>query len=433
MDGAICFLRRECGKNQIASRIGQMIPSQTQIAVVLLLIAATVPSEVAVGVEPLAAVPAQEPKSTGAISAGAVRPHVEYLANPRLEGRGTPRGKQLARDYIHKQFEALQLEPLFGNSGYFQDIPGPAGKQGERTILGQNIGGWIRGGDPALCDQFVILSAHYDHLGVDREGRIYTGADDNAGSVAMMLEVARQFSAARKRPGRSLVFLSCDLEEKLLWGSRWFVAHPPWPIQQVKLFVTAEMIGRTLGDLPMKTIFVLGAERGEGLRTVVSNVALPPELEVAHLGIDIIGTRSDYGPFQSENVPFLFFSGGEHPDYHTPRDTADRVDYQRVAQVSNLIESVCRAVAQTETPPAWVERPRHELDEIRTLHAITELLLKTDDAGQNGARPRLTQVQRFTVTNMHQRTAQILERGQVQPEERPWIVRAAQVLLLTVF
>ena len=204
-----------------------MIPSQTQFAVVLLLIAAAVPSAVAAGDEPAAPNPAQNSKSSGAISANAVRPHVEYLASPRLEGRGTPRGKQLARDYICKQFEELRLEPLFGKSGYFQDIPGPAGKRGERTVLGRNIGGWIRGSDPALCDQFVILSAHYDHLGVDKQGRIYTGADDNAGSVAMMLEVARRFASAEKRPRRSLVFLSCDLEEKLLWGSRWFVAHPP--------------------------------------------------------------------------------------------------------------------------------------------------------------------------------------------------------------
>jgi hypothetical protein len=188
----------------------------------------------------------------------------------------------------------------------------------------------------------------------------------------------------------------------------------------------------------MKTIFVLGAERGEGLRARVNDVTLPPELQVAHLGIDIVGTRSDYGPFQSEKVPFLFFSGGEHPDYHTPRDTADRVDFNRVAHVSNLIDNVCRSVAEADAPPAWIDQPRHELDEIRALHGITELLLKADDAEHddangNARRPRLTQMQRFTVTNMHQRTGQILERGQVKPDERPWVVRAAQMLLLTVF
>lgn len=384
---------------------------------------------------------AGEPAATGStragsagpeISANSVRRHVEYLASRRLEGRGTPRGKQLALNYLQKRFEELRLEPLFGESEFIQEIPGPVGKDGEKTFLGRNIGAWLPGSDPALRGEFIILSAHYDHLGVDNQGRIYTGADDNAGSVAMMLEVARRFADDPNRPKRSLVFLSCDLEENLLWGSRWFVAHPPWPIRQVKLFITAEMIGRTLGDLPMKTIFAMGAERGAGLRDVVNAIPLPPELLVAHLGIDVVGTRSDYGPFQSEKVPFLFFSGGEHPDYHTPRDTADRIDYNRVANVSRLIEGVCRSVAQAETAPIWIDRPTHELDEIRTLHGITELLLKLDDADQTG-RPKLTQVQRFTVTNMHHKTSQILERGAVLPEDRPGIVRNAQLLLLTVF
>ncbi|MBI3865038.1 MAG: M20/M25/M40 family metallo-hydrolase [Planctomycetia bacterium] len=371
--------------------------------------------------------------ATAEIAPTVLKRHVEYLASPKLEGRGTPRGKQLALDYIRGRFEELHLAPLFGDSGFIQDIPGPVGKDGAKTVLGRNIGAWLPGSDPELRDEYIILSAHYDHLGIDKEGRIYTGADDNAGSVAMMLEVARRLAGDPQRPRRSVVFLSCDLEERMLWGSRWFVAHPPWPIKQVKLFITAEMIGRTLGNLPMKTIFVLGAERGSGLRDVVNGVPVPAELQVAHLGIDVVGTRSDYGPFQGEKVPFLFFSGGEHPDYHTPRDTADRVDYARVANVSKLIEGVCRWAAATDEAPQWIDRPTHELDEIRTLHGITDLLLKLDDAGGDSDRPKLTQVQRFTVTNMHQKTAQILERGTVLPADRPGIVRNAQLLLLTVF
>jgi hypothetical protein len=366
------------------------------------------------------------------ISADDLRPHVEYLASPKLEGRGTSRGKQLAREYIAGIFRELRLAPLFGETEFLQEIPGPTGKQGERTLLGKNIGAWLPGSDPALRDECVILSAHYDHLGV-ANGAVYPGADDNAGSVAMMLEVARRFAGPGPKPRRSLLFLSCDLEEKMLLGSRWFVAHPPRPLEQVRLFITAEMIGRTLGDLPMKTIFVLGGEHAEGLKAVVNSVAVPPELEVAHLGIDLIGTRSDYGPFRSEKVPFLFFSGGEHPDYHTPRDTADRVDYERIACVSNLIAGVCRNVADAEATPAWTDKPSHALDEVRTLHRITDLVLKTDDAAQAAGRPHLSQLQRFTVTNVHAKTAQIIERGQVQPDERPWLVRSAQFLLLTVF
>jgi hypothetical protein len=382
--------------------------------------------------EPQVSEPRPKQQKPAIISAAALRQHVEYLASSDLEGRGTPTGKRLAREYIQQQFEDLRLEPLFGESEYVQDIPGPRDKQGTPTILGSNLGAWLPGSDPDLRDEFVILSAHYDHLGIEN-GQVFPGADDNAGSVAMMLEVARRFVHAGKRPRRSLIFLSCDLEEKLLWGSRWFVAHPPRPMRQVKLFVTAEMIGRTLGDLPMKTIFVLGSEHGEGLKSIVDSVPISPELEVAHLGIDLIGTRSDYGPFKSERVPFLFFSGGEHPDYHTPRDTADRIDYDRAAGVSNLIAGVCRSVADADTTPIWTDAPTHELDEVRTLHRITDLVLKTDAAADKSGRPRLTQLQRFTVTNVHAKTAQIIERGDVKPEDRPWLVRSAQLLLLTVF
>ncbi len=382
--------------------------------------------------EPPKATPAPYQSAVLGISADALRSHVEYLASPKLEGRGTTRGKQLARDYIVKQFREMQLEPLFGNMGYVQEIPGPKNKQGERTLLGKNLGAWLPGSDPSLRDEFVILSAHYDHLGIEN-GKIYPGADDNAGSVAMMLEVARGLTGLDKRPRCSVVFLSCDLEENMLWGARWFAAHSPWPLKQVRLFVTAEMIGRTLGDLPMKTIFVLGGEHAEGLKATVNSIAVSPDLEVAHLGIDLVGTRSDYGPFRSEKVPFLFFSGGEHRDYHTPRDTADRVDFERVACVSNLIGGVCRSVADADAAPAWTDTPEHALDEVRTLHRITELLLETDAGSATNGKPRLTQFQRFTVKNVESKTAQIIERGDVKADDRPWLIRSAQLLLLTVF
>lgn len=366
------------------------------------------------------------------ITADAVRPHVEYLASPKLEGRGTAAGKQLAVDYLIRQFEELRLVPLFDGS-FVQEVPGSRSAQGNRKVLGRNVGALLPGSDPSRRDEFVILSAHYDHLGIGKDGSVFCGADDNAGSVAMMLEVARAFVRSDAKPRRSLVFLSCDLEEKLLWGARWFAAHPPWPLERVKLFITAEMIGRTLGDLPMKTVFVLGAERGTGLKDLVNGVRLPPGLEIAHLGVDIIGTRSDYGPFQSEKVPFLFFSGGEHPDYHSPRDTADRVDYQRVARVAGLIAGVCRAAADSDATPQWTDSPRHELDEVRTLFQVTDLALKTDAAAEAAGKKHLDQKQRFALTNMHSRTSQILERGTIDPAERGWLVRAAQVLLLTVF
>ncbi|HTI51445.1 MAG TPA: M20/M25/M40 family metallo-hydrolase [Planctomycetaceae bacterium] len=400
----------------------------------LAILAGLIPAAVGLSSEQPSAKSAQPAGSSERIRPEAIRGHVEYLASPQLEGRGTLRGKKLAAEYIRRRFEELRLEPLFGETGYFQEIPGSKTKDGRPTVAGRNIGATLPGSDPALLDEIVIVSAHYDHLGV-RGGKLYPGADDNAGSVAMLLEVAAKLARSPVRPKRTVVFLSCDLEENLLWGSRWFVAHPPWPLERVKLFITSEMIGRTLGDLPLGMIFVMGSEHATGLKQIVDGAAPPADLKVAHLGIDLIGTRSDYGPFWSEKVPFLFFSGGEHPDYHQPTDTADRLDYDRAAAVSQLILDVSQKVADADAgaAPQWTDEPVRDLDEVRTLHRITELLLASDDAARAAGKPKLGNLQRFSVSNVHSRTAQILERGEVRADERPWLIRSSQLLLLSVF
>ncbi len=358
-----------------------------------------------------------------------VRPHIEYLASRALQGRGARPGKLLAAEYIRNKFEQIGLRPLFFGGGFYQSIPGPRVKSGEMEELGRNVGGWLPGSD--LQQEFIILSAHYDHLGA--EGNIYyPGADDNASSVAMLLEVARQF-AAGKPPRRSLAFVSFDLEERLLWGSRWFVAHPPWPLPQVKLFITADLIGRSLGNLPLSTIFVMGSEQALGLKDLIERTPAPPGLHVARLGVDLVGTRSDYGPFRSEKIPFLFFSSGEHPDYHTPDDTAERIDFPQVARVSNLIRQVCAQAADADSTPRWTDAPEHEIDEVRTIHHITELLLARDDADKAARRPGLSNLQRFTVSNIKTQLGRTLERGTITAADRPSLVRSAQLLLLTAF
>ena len=187
-------------------------------------LAAIVPVVLLVAARPLAA----------QIAAKHVRPHVEFLASDALKGR-SGEAKQKAAAYIRDRFSKSKLKPLFSDSNWFQIIPGPTDKQGERTTLGRNVAGWLPGRDETLRDEFVIVSAHYDHLGV-RNGVVYPGADDNASGVAMLLEVSRQLATAKQPPRRSVVFIAFDLEERFLWGSRWFAAHPPWPLKRVKLW-----------------------------------------------------------------------------------------------------------------------------------------------------------------------------------------------------
>ena len=353
-----------------------------------------------------------------------VRPHIEYLASDDLRGRNGVWAQAAAR-YIEDHFRKQKLLPLFDGE-YLQMIPGPPREDGRKTFYGQNVGAWLPGSDPKLRDEFVIVSAHYDHLGM-REGKIFHGADDNASGTSMMLEVARRFASQKQRPARSMVFLAFDLEEHMLWGSRWFASHAPWKMEQIKLFITADMIGRSLGNLPISTAFVMGSEHGSTLADTLDEIGEPAGFNIARMGIDLIGTRSDYGPFRDRQVPFLFFSTGEHPDYHKPTDTPEKINYEQVAAVSSLVFRVARSVADASIAPEWVEKVEPQLAEVRAVHRISELLL---EAGRNG---ELNTFQQFIVTQAEVQTRQILERGTVTPEERVGLIRTAQILLLSVF
>src|SRR5207253_28158 len=163
------------------------------------------------------------------------------LASPEFLGRRGP-GAARASQHIAEAFAKLKLAPAFGDS-YFQPIPWLVsnGSGPEGGFVGRNVGAVLPGSDPLLKDEWILLSAHFDHLGQAGE-TIYPGADDNASGVAMLLEVAEAFALRKVRPKRTIVFVSFDLEEQGLQGSAHFAAHPPRPFGQLKAFLTADLI-----------------------------------------------------------------------------------------------------------------------------------------------------------------------------------------------
>jgi Zn-dependent M28 family amino/carboxypeptidase len=178
---------------------------------------------------------------------------------------------------------------------------------------------------------------------------LYPGADDNATGVAMLLEVAEAFALANQKPRRTVAFVAFDLEEGGLVGSTHFVNHPPVPIRQVRAFLVADMLGRSMGNVMDEYVFVLGSETSPRLRKVVEEMKPEKGLAVGRLGADLIDTRSDYGPFRDRKVPFLFFSSGQHPDYHKPTDTPDKIDYEKVRRISCLMRDTLKRLASDET------------------------------------------------------------------------------------
>jgi hypothetical protein len=361
------------------------------------------------------------------IHAHELRAHVYRLASPEFLGRQGP-GAARAGRYIAQAFERMGLKPAFGES-YYQPIPSKLedGGNPEGSYLGRNVAAMLPGTDPKLKDEWVLLSAHLDHIG--KKGKqLFPGADDNASGVAMLLEVAEYFALRKVQPRRTLVFVAFDLEETGLLGSTHFASHTPLPFRALKAALTADMLGRSMGNVMDEYVFVLGSEHAVHLRQVVQEVKPEAGLTVGRMGADIVGTRSDYGPFRDRKVPFLFFSTGQHPDYHRSTDLPERVDYEKLRKISVWIADVFARLANDDVAPVWDNREsRNDLEEIRTILVLVRRVLARPEAFP------LTDKKRELVDGVESRLTKIVASGNVTTEDRGWLLWSARLLLATVF
>jgi Zn-dependent M28 family amino/carboxypeptidase len=241
---------------------------------------------------------------------------VRVLSADTMEGRGvgTPGGAK-ARAYIVKRFGQIGLRPQ-GKSFEqpFTFKPRYFGKD----ITGVNLVARIPG--TSSSNKVLVVSAHYDHLGV-RKGEVYNGADDNASGVAGLLAVAEAFKA--RPPRHTVLIVAFDGEESGLKGAKAFVADPPVPLASIGLNVNFDMISKN----PKGELYVSGAGPQPWLKPVLGNVAklAPVKLTLGH-DTDAQGKennwtqQSDQGPFAAAGVPWVYFGVEDHPEYHKPTD-----------------------------------------------------------------------------------------------------------------
>jgi hypothetical protein len=349
-----------------------------------------------------------------------LRAVVERLASPEFGGR-SGEGKEKTVDFLVDQFRGMKLDPLFDGE-YLQPIPGKE----PGSIQGRNVGARLRGSNARLRDEWVIVAAHFDHLGV-RRGVLYPGADDNASGVAMMLEVARSVVQGPVPPSRSVMFIGFDLEEIGLYGSRYFVAHAPVPLDRIALFITADMIGRSLAGVCESHVFVLGTENTPGLRPWIEQAAKGRPLIVGLLGADILVlNRSDYGPFRTRGIPYLFFTTGENPRYHQPSDTAETLNYPKLTAISQMIHNIVVKAVDASEAPRWQKNQDDPFAEAVTIRDVLRLFVKNTDQLKIGA-PQL-----FLINNTLATLDGIVERGSITPDERARVIQAARIVLFTV-
>jgi hypothetical protein len=270
--------------------------------------------------------------------------HEAILASDELEGReaGTP-GNEMAAQYIVSALEHYGLRPA-GSEGFYQ----PFG-DGFHNVIGE-----LPGSDPSRRSEYIILGAHYDHVGYgtrrnvrDQPGQVHNGADDNASGTCALLEIAQACTLLPQSPRRSLLFVFFDAEEKGLLGSKHWVAHPTRPLEQLKLMVNMDMIGR----LRMDRVEVYGWRSAPGLRPIVSraNRAYGFDLEFSWMN----RSDSDHAPFFWRSIPVLLFHTGLHEDYHKASDDVDKLNLEGMECIARWVFQMTYDLANADNLPCF--------------------------------------------------------------------------------
>jgi len=212
----------------------------------------------------------------------------------------------------------------------------------QQKVLTQNVVGLVKGIDPLLSDEYIIIGAHFDHLGmggensgsrVPDERAVHNGADDNASGTAGVIELAQKLQANKSLLKRSIVFVAFSGEEMGLLGSKEFVKESPVSLKKVKAMINMDMIGRLNPET--KAISVGGTGTSSESDTIISQLSIGRPFEVKK-SPDGYGP-SDHASFYSENIPVFYFTTGAHEDYHTPSDDADKIDYKGEVAVLSMV------------------------------------------------------------------------------------------------
>jgi len=284
------------------------------------------------------------------IQPSALRSHVAFLASDALQGRNTPSKElDIAAEYIATRFAAAGLKPL-ADGTYFQVLD---------PTLGRNVIGVLPGSDPKLKDTYVIVSAHYDHIGA-REGegdQIFNGANDNASGTSAMIESAFALSNLKTAPKRTVLFIAWSGEEKGLKGSRAYAAAPVYPLSKTIANLNLEQVGR-VDDSEAKrvnAVAVTGIDFSSvGDELIKIGKVAGIEVQKHPRFSDAFFNASDNAALANEGVPaHTICTAFQFEDYHRQGDHWDKLDYENMAKVTRFVARAAFELANQTTAPTW--------------------------------------------------------------------------------
>ena len=274
--------------------------------------------------------------------------HLYIVADDNMEGRNTGEpGQKRAGDYLINEYKKNGISFPKEASDFYQKVPSDFMKRGFAPKLNdsENIWAFIEGSEKP--QEILVISAHYDHVGI-KNGEVFNGADDDGSGTVALLEIAQAFNEAKKQgfgPKRSILFLHVTGEEHGLHGSRFYSENPLFPLENTIADINIDMIGRrdTLHPKTNNYVYVIGSDRlSSELHTINEEVnAKYTQLELDYKYNDRkdperIYFRSDHYNFAKKGIPAIFFFNGIHADYHQSTDTPDKIEYDALAKRAQL-------------------------------------------------------------------------------------------------
>lgn len=282
-----------------------------------------------------------------------LKEHIVFLTSDKNSGR-YPGGKINRKivSYIKRDFKASNIPPFDKcyKQAFTAKLRVKEGETPKKDVRTWNVIGLIEGSDPVLKREYVVLGAHYDHLGMgggpsskSDKIAIHHGADDNASGTSALLEIGEKLMSQRAALKRSVLLIAFGAEEQGLLGSAYFAEHPVVPLSQIKLMINMDMVGRLNSE---NHVYMGGAGTFPGgmelMRELGPPLGLSPMVHAGSVG------GSDHVSFYKKNISVLGIHTGGHPQYHTPEDTVDLINFKGQKQVCEYVFNAIMKIAGTD-------------------------------------------------------------------------------------
>lgn len=302
-------------------------------------------------------------KYMNTITPADLKEHLYIVASDDMEGRNTgDAGQKKAGKYLIKEYQSNNISYPTGADSFYQPVPSEFMSRAFSPKLNdsENVWAYIEGSEKP--EEVLVISAHYDHVGM-KNGEVYNGADDDGSGTVALLEIAEAFMAAKKDgygPKRSILFLHVTGEEYGLHGSRYYSENPLFPLANTIADLNIDMIGRR--DAEHKDngnyVYVIGSDR---LSTDLHNINEEANKKYTQLELDYkyndrkdpnqFYFRSDHYNFAKKGIPIIFYFNGVHADYHMPTDTPEKIEYDLLAKRAQLAFVTAWELANRENRP----------------------------------------------------------------------------------